>query len=30
MNDLDFRRFLEMCTTLNNEQREILRSVLMP
>ena len=28
MNDPDFRRFLEMCTTLNNEQREILRSAL--
>ena len=28
MSDLDFRRFLVMCTTLNNEQRGILRSVL--
>lgn len=27
MNDPDFRRFFEMCTTLNNEQREVLRSV---
>ena len=28
MNDADFRGFLEVCTTLSNSQRDILRSVL--
>ena len=28
MNDADFRRFLEVCTTLGSGQRKILRSVL--